>query len=149
MWDAARKVVKETICFEELVTRNGKRHRFANAWDCFCRLRELLPEKLRKHLENQPWDEWEASADERILKKTPFKVSRRFIGFATENHEEFKAKGNEYRNIVFTDRQNVPKTQAIDGTQALHFVASSEEQPCRPQQTQDLHCNHAMLMSIL
>jgi hypothetical protein len=132
VWDAAGKVVKETIRLEEMVTRNGKRHRFANAWDCFSRLRELLPKKLRKHLENKPWDDWEANGDERILKKTPFKVSRRFVGFATEDHLEFKEKSNEYRNIVFTDRQNVPKTQAIDGTQALHFVASSEEQHADP-----------------
>jgi hypothetical protein len=60
-------------------------------------------------------------------------VSRRFVGFATEDTVEFKEKSNQYKNIVFTDRKNVPKTQAIDGTQALHFVASSEEKHADPK----------------
>jgi hypothetical protein len=45
-------------------------------------------------LEPKPWDDWEANGDERILKKTPFKVSRRFVGFATEDHVEFKERSN-------------------------------------------------------
>jgi hypothetical protein len=48
-------------------------------------------------LENHLWD-----CDEQILKKT-LKVSRHCIGFATENQAEFKAKSNEYQNIIFTD----------------------------------------------
>jgi hypothetical protein len=80
-------------------------------------------------LENHPCEEWEANNNEWILKRNPFKVSRCYIGFATEDHYEqySMAKSNQYQNTVFTDYQNIPKTQAIDGTQALHFVATSEE----------------------
>ena len=35
VWDAAGKVIKQMMREEELVTRNGKMHWFANTWDCF------------------------------------------------------------------------------------------------------------------
>jgi hypothetical protein len=41
VWDAAGKVIKQMMRDEGLVTRNGKMHRFANAWDCFFRFRPI------------------------------------------------------------------------------------------------------------
>jgi hypothetical protein len=43
-----------------------------------------------------PWDEWERIEDPRILGKTPFKVTNRFVGYCNKDQAEFVARRNEF-----------------------------------------------------
>jgi hypothetical protein len=58
-----------------------------------------------------------------ILDKTPFTVTKRYVGFATDNKkDEYEKLGNEYHHIIFTDRSNAPTMKKIGGTKTLHEV---------------------------
>ena len=89
VWHAAGKVIKQMMRAEELVTRNGKMHQFANAWDCFFWFRpilKILTSTLQKKL---PWDDWELEKNPKLLDKTAFKLTKRYVGYVTNNPETF------------------------------------------------------------
>jgi hypothetical protein len=112
-------VVKEFIRRCEI----AKEIRFNEAFVCFEELRGPL-----KTIKNQaPWHDYERDHDPRILNKTAFMVSRRFFGYATEDLETFRKLSNQYHHILFTDRDNVPRMEQIDGTQKLHSVAGDSD----------------------
>jgi hypothetical protein len=119
VWDAAGKVIKQYMRQQELT----KKSRFANAFDCFLKTRDAL--KVPKSAKD--WVYYESKRDPRILDKRTFVVDRRFFGYATEDKTEFTRLGNEYRHIVYTDRDNVPTMAAVEGTQKLHSVMGSLE----------------------
>ncbi len=115
IWDAAGKVVKHEMRNEELVTRNGKHHRFANAWDCYFRLRPILKDLTLKLRKKKPWAEWEREKSSKLLDKTPFKLTERYIGYVTEDPLEFQRL--EFRHVVFSNRTS-PKWKPSKGLKA-------------------------------
>lgn len=68
-WDAAGKVVKAQLRKLELQDR-----RAANAYQCFLNSEETLPNSKLPD-----WDGWKEAKDEKVLKKTPWKVTKRFL----------------------------------------------------------------------
>jgi hypothetical protein len=119
VWDGAGKVIKEFIRRAEI----SKEIRFDTAFKCFEELRISL-----KTIKSQPpWREYERDQDPRILNKTPFKVSRRFFGYGTEDRDVYTEKSSHYQHIVFTDRKVVPHMEPIAGTQKLHSVAGDSD----------------------
>jgi hypothetical protein len=80
-----------------------------------------LTSKLRKKL---PWDDWELEKNPKLLDKTAFKLTKRYVGYVTDNPEEFRQLQNEYRNVVYSNRISIPKMEPVKGTQQLHDVAS-------------------------
>jgi hypothetical protein len=117
VWDAAGKVFKDFMRKLEL----KKKHRFATAFDCFEKSRNILKEVKSA----KPWDVYEKDGDPQILEKRPFMVTRRFFGFGTEDKDEAVRLGNRFRHIVHTDRESIPSMAAIEGTQKLHSVGGS------------------------
>jgi hypothetical protein len=112
-------VIKEFIRRAEI----SKEIRFDTAFKCFEELRISL-----KTIKSQPpWREYERDQDPRILNKTPFKVSRRFFGYGTEDRDVYTEKSSHYQHIVFTDRKVVPHMEPIAGTQKLHSVAGDSD----------------------
>lgn len=73
--------------------------------------------------------EFERKGDRRILRNTTFRTSRTFIGYATENREEYDQliSSNIHKHIVFTNRIDVPDMQPIKDTLKISQVESSKE----------------------
>ena len=99
-----------------------KNDRCANAKDCYYKLnRDLI--KDRSEESNQNWIKWEVTEDERIVQNTPLSTNCTFIGLGIEKRLEYntlKASGEEH--IIFTDRENIPDTKTVVGTQNFYQV---------------------------
>jgi hypothetical protein len=117
VWDAAGKVIKELIRQLELENK-----RLPSAWKCVEQLTGEL-EKPKSKNAKKDWKGLEEKHDAKILEKSPFMVSNRFIGYGTEKKTEFDQLTTDgHKHIVFTDRENKETMSACKGTQALHEV---------------------------
>lgn len=131
IWDAAGKVVKDYIRKLEVT----QKWRFPNALECFIALRHGMGPSVKKPT---PYNEYEKNGDPRILDKGHFVTTRRFFGFVTDDKEEFKRLGDQYRFVLFADRENIPWMETIKGTHALHSVVGASSGPRRYDEVFDI-----------
>ncbi len=72
-----------------------------------------------------PWDDWELEKNPKLLDKTAFKLTKWYVGYVTDNPEEFQQLQNEYRNVVYSNSISIPKMDAVKGdvfhTKLKHF----------------------------
>ena len=65
----------------------------------------------------------------KILEKGPFKVDNRYVLYVTDDKSEFDMRKLSYPDhIVYSDRENVPVMNKVDGTLSLHMVQSMDNQ---------------------
>jgi RNA polymerase subunit RPABC4/transcription elongation factor Spt4 len=114
VWDAGGKVVKQHAKNDELM---GKR--YANSWDLYCKLTRALGGAV---VSRTDWIKLEKELDDRIHQRGHFVVDNRFFGLVVDTEEERKTLSNEWKHIVFADRNDIPDMKPIEGTQTLHSV---------------------------
>jgi hypothetical protein len=71
-------------------------------------VKKLLSPPVSNFKMKKDWNKYEEELDASILDKMPFfTVTARYVGFATDNKDEYEQLGNEYHHIIFTDRSNI------------------------------------------
>ena len=67
----------------------------------------------------------ESEQSPKLRNKGYFRVDNRFVGYATEDFSEYEQLKARHPNepILFTDRSQTPKLNAVEGTSAFHEVA--------------------------
>ena len=83
-WDAFGKHIKQRIHNSEL-----QYERIPDAFHCYKVLKHKMEDTEREKLMNKKFRDYEETQDVRILNNTTFKCLCTFIGYATENHEEY------------------------------------------------------------
>jgi hypothetical protein len=119
VWDAAGKVVKQKIRTCEI----ERKKRFPTAWSCFVD----LPLLLGKLAPKTDWKQLEREKDPKLLQKGIFVNSNRYFGYVSDIKEEYQLERNNYRHVVYADRENVPSTKRVDDTLKLHSVCGGRE----------------------
>jgi len=72
----------------------------------------------------------EETRSTKLLKQKTFTVTRRIVGLAAEDQDEYTRLSQEYKNIVFTNHdptQVLTLKKHVPNTQKLHTVASCSE----------------------
>ena len=103
-WDAFGKHLKSKLSNLEL---QEPPIRCGTAYDCYVNLSKTM-EKREDDKRISKLLDYEALGDARVLQNTTFTTSRTFLGYATEDREEFErlVEKNPEQHIVFTDRIN-------------------------------------------
>ena len=110
-WDAFSKVIKEQILNNELIFDCC-----TNAWDCYGKLGKLLS-KDGSEEETKQLLEYERQGDVRALRNSTCKTCKTFIGYATEDKQEYDILLQKILpHIVFTDPENIPDMSPIKNT---------------------------------
>ena len=122
-WDAFGKHIKQQILLQEL-----SYNRCANAWDCY----KVLKDKLSrdgKEKTTQKLLDYEQAGDVRVLDNTTYKTRCTYIGYGTENKEEYNTLFLNNSHIVFTERNLtlLKDMEAIKGTQKISQVESKRK----------------------
>lgn len=121
-WDATGRLIKLRILNNEL-----NNHRCANAWMCFLLLRDQLS-KDEFHELMRKLDECERTGDEGILKNTTFTCKCTYIGYATEDKQEYETKSRVYEHVVHTDRSEIPDVNVLKDTLKIAQVQGEYKQ---------------------
>jgi hypothetical protein len=124
-WDAVGKHVKDRILNNELSFC-----RCEDAWNCYLKLRDDLvdDEKRRKLFEKL--DAYERDGDCRCIKNTTYTTRNTYIGFVTENKEEYDrlCADSEHEHIAYTDRtSNQPDMIPLKDTLLIAQVTGNKE----------------------
>ena len=114
-WDAAGKVVKSALRQDELT---GKRA--PTAYACFTNSMEKFPDSKLEH-----WEQWKRDKDPKLLDKTPWKVTKRYFGYVTDDPAEYDKLKDKHSHVCFSDRANIPTMNAISGSSQFHEVKST------------------------
>ena len=131
-WDATGKLVKQAINRLEL-----KNDRIPNAMACYIKLGQELS-RDGEEKETKALLEYEDTGDIRVLENTTFRTQRTFVGFGTEDKDEYEKMTIEgKKHVVFTDHHNIKDTAQIKGTQQLFQVQGAAR--VRTDGDYDLH----------
>jgi hypothetical protein len=113
VWDSTGKVIKEKmrkVIKEQMCKLELQDVLLPTTLECFKKLRWPLVSNFKM---KKDWKKYEEELDKRILDKTPFTVTARNVGFATDDKDEYRNLGNKYHHIIFTDRLNIPTMKNI------------------------------------
>ena len=122
-WDATGKIVKQQILQNEL-----KYDRCATALECYKKLTCDLSKDGDDKRTNKLL-EYERTGDARMLLNSVYTTQKTHIGYGTESKIEYDTmtNKNEYKHVVFTDRENIPDMKAVTGTMLISEIHGNRD----------------------
>ena len=73
--------------------------------------------------------EYERTGDARMLLNSVYTTQKTHIGYGTESKIEYDTmtNNNEYKHVVFTDRENIPDMKAVTGTMLISEIHGNRD----------------------